>query len=72
MAVETEDLTALSIVLRDKTIVVGKLHTPAPAHDKAVAKELYGTTGLGKIVTTRLEHIATASDLTRIWIDFQT
>ena len=72
MAVETEYLVALSIVLRDKTIIFAKLHTPAPAHDKAVAKELYGTTGLGKIVTTRLEHIATASDLTRIWIDFQT
>ena len=72
MAVETEDLAAFSIMLRDQTIIIGELHSPAPAHDKAVAKELYGTTGLGEIVTTRVEHIATTSDLARIRIDIQT
>ena len=72
MTIETEDLTAFGIMLCDQSIVVGKLHTPAPAHDKAVTKELNGTTGLGEIVTTRVEHIATTSDLARIRIDIQT
>ena len=72
MVIETKDLATFRIVLCDESIVVGKLQPPAPAYDKAIAKELQGTTGLSEVVTARIKHIATTSDFSCSGIDFET
>ena len=69
---EAENFTACGIVLRDESGIVALFDAPTPTHGEALAEQLNGSTGLRKVISAWIEHIATASNLASLSVDVET